>query len=429
MRIIRSGDRNFERTLSALDGRMGETSAGATTEVVGKIIADVRKRGDKALLAYTKKFDRIAPAAKNIRLSDAEISDMERLCNPEVVYALNASAKRIRKFHMRQVERSWSASEPGAKLGQIIRPIEAVGIYVPGGKASYPSSALMNAIPARIAGVKRIVMVSPAPGGEMNPHTIAAARIAGVDEIYRVGGAQAIAALAYGTGSIAPVHKIVGPGNAYVAEAKRQVFGKVAIDMVAGPSEILVIADDSARPEVVAADLLSQAEHDENAYPILVTTSHALAKAVAVELKTQTALLDRQDIVKACLRRNCFAFVVEDMDLATRIANRFGPEHLEIITRKPEGIVKKIENAGAIFVGPWTPEALGDYSAGPNHVLPTGGTARFYSPLGVYDFIKRTSYLNFTKAGFEKLADGVMAVAREEGLDAHARAVEIRLKK
>ncbi|MDH5510045.1 MAG: histidinol dehydrogenase [Nitrospinota bacterium] len=429
MKILVAGSLAFDKALTALDGRMGESSSGATAQVVSKIIADVRKRGDKALFAYTRKFDKITPSAKNIRLSDSEIGDMERHCHPKVVHALKTSAARIRRFHMRQVERSWSLNEPGATLGQIIRPIEAVGIYVPGGKASYPSSALMNAIPARIAGVKRIVMVSPAPGGLLNPHTIAAARIAGVDEIFRVGGAQAIAALAYGTSSITPVDKIVGPGNAYVAEAKRQVFGKVAIDMVAGPSEILIIADDAARPDVVAADLLSQAEHDEKAYPILVTTSAALASSVAGELKRQTKKLDRKDIVEACLKRNCFAFVVENIDGAVQIANRFGPEHLEILIKKPGAIVKKIENAGAIFVGPWTPEALGDYSAGPNHVLPTGGTARFYSPLGVYDFIKRTSYLNFTKAGFQKLAGGVMAVAREEGLDAHARAVEIRLKK
>ncbi|MDH4184663.1 MAG: histidinol dehydrogenase, partial [Nitrospinota bacterium] len=352
-----------------------------------------------------------------------------KMANPRVLRALKASAARIRKFHKRQMEASWSLTEPGATLGQIIRPIEAVGIYVPGGKASYPSSALMNAIPAKIAGVKRIVMASPAPGGLLNPHTIMAAKIAGVDEIYQIGGAQAVAALAYGTDTIAPVDKIVGPGNAWVAEAKRQVFGKVGIDMVAGPSEIMVIADDSARADVVAADLLGQAEHDENAYPILVTTSLKLARAVAIELEKQTELLPRKAIIQQCLKRNCYAFVAKNMGQAVMIANRFGPEHLEIMTKQPGRLVKHINNAGAIFVGEYTPEALGDYSAGPNHVLPTGGSSRFFSPLGVYDFIKRTSYLNFTAAGFGKLAADVMTIAREEGLDAHAQAVQIRLKK
>lgn len=429
MRIVKVGGADYAKILARLEGRMEDGSSGAVAKTVAGIIAAVRKRGDKALFEFTKKFDHLALTAGSVRLTEKEITAMERMADPKVVRALKTAAGRIRRFHRRQVERSWSVTEPGATLGQIIRPIEAVGIYVPGGKASYPSSALMNAIPARIAGVKRIVMASPAPGGQMNPHTVVAARIAGVDEIYRIGGAQAVAALAYGTASIAPVDKIVGPGNAYVAAAKRQVFGKVDIDMVAGPSEILIVADGSARPDVVAADLLSQAEHDENAYPILVTTSLALAQAVAEELKIQAASLPRRAIIEKCLRNNCFALVVDSLDAAVDVANRLGPEHLEIMTGQPDRIARKIINAGAIFVGPWTPEALGDYSAGPNHVLPTGGTARFSSPLGVYDFIKRTSYLSFTQSGFRKLAGGVMAVAREEGLSAHARAVEIRLKK
>lgn len=428
MKIINSSGPEFGKAMRKLSERMGSGPAGVAG-IVEKVIGDVRKRGDAALFRYTKKFDNISLTAKTARISDAQFERAFGEADPKVVSALKKAAVRIRAFHRRQREKSWSFREGDTTLGQIIRPLASAGVYVPGGKASYPSTALMNAIPARIAGVERVVMVSPAPNGEMNPHTLVAAKIAGVDEAWKVGGAQAVAALAYGTKSIRPVDKIVGPGNVYVAEAKRQVFGKVDIDMIAGPSEILVLADGSADPAYIAADLLSQAEHDENAYPILVTTSRALAERVGRELENQTRALDRQKIIRKCLRKNCYAFVTGGLNEAFDIANEFAPEHMELAVKDAGRHIGKVKNAGALFVGHHTPEALGDYCAGPNHVLPTGGTARFSSPLGVYDFVKKTSLLSFGPAGLSKLSKSVTAIAREEGLAAHARAVEIRVKK
>jgi len=428
MKIIKGPGREFRKVMALMDGRM-EAGPSNVEGVVSKIIRDVRKNGDKALLTYTKKFDKALFTSRTMKVSRREFDNAFKKADTTVVRALEKSAVRIVRFHKKQKETSWSTHDNGAELGQLIRPLESAGIYIPGGKASYPSSVLMNALPAKIAGVKRIVMVTPAPGGAIDPYTLVAAKITGVNEVYKAGGAQAVAALAYGTKTIKPVDKITGPGNVYVAEAKRQVFGRVDIDMVAGPSEILVIADGGSNPEFIAADLLSQAEHDENAYPILVTTSSIIAVKVARALETQTKALKRSAIIRKCLRRNCFAIVVKSLNEAFEISNKIAPEHLELQIRNADKYVSHVVNAGAVFVGPWTPEALGDYSAGPNHTLPTGGSARFFSPLGVYDFIKRTSLLSFSQKSFNRLAKNVITIARKEGLSAHASAVEIRIKK
>lgn len=425
MKIIKSGEPSFDRIVTKLENRLSTGPAGIE-ETVSKIIADVKRHGDSALFAYTKKFDNLSLTPATARVTDKEIGEAEKSVNPLVLKALKKAAYRIRSFHKRQKEKSWTVTKGGGTLGQIIRPLDCAGVYVPGGKASYPSTALMNIIPAKIAGVRRVVMVSPAPGGVMDPATITAAKIAGADEIWRVGGAQAVAALAFGTQTISPVVKIVGPGNAYVAEAKRQVFGKVDIDMIAGPSEILVFADDSADPVFIAADLLSQAEHDERAYPLLVTTSEKLANAVKTELARQAKELGRSQIINKCIASNCYGFVVKSVTEGFDLLNRIAVEHLELLIKNAEKQVGKVKNAGAIFVGPWTPEALGDYMAGPNHVLPTGGAARFHSPLGVYDFTKRTSLLSFTRKGLSMLAPETVAIAMQEGLTAHARAVVVR---
>ena len=427
MRIINSGEAAFEKAITRLDRRtdLGDRDVEG---VVSKIVADVKKRGDKALLSYTNKFDRVKMSPSTLRVTKAEFDKAEKESDPNVIRVIKKAATRIRKFHSHQKEKSWTFTESGATLGQIVRPLASVGAYVPGGKAAYPSSVLMNIIPAKIAGVKRVVMVTPTPDGIMNPHVLVAAKIAGVDEVYKVGGAQAVAALAYGTASIARVDKIVGPGNVFVAEAKRQVFGKVDIDMIAGPSEILIIADKTSNPSHIAADLLSQAEHDENAFPILVTTSAKVAESVKYEVLAQVKTLNRRKIAEACIKSNCHLFVVDNLKEAFALSNKIGPEHLELMINNAESYVKNVTNAGAIFVGPWTPEALGDYIAGPNHVLPTAGSARFYSPLGVYDFVKRTSLLKFSEKGFRKLADDAIIFAEEEKLGAHARSVEIRMK-
>ncbi|MBI4829443.1 MAG: histidinol dehydrogenase [Nitrospinae bacterium] len=428
MKIFTQGKPGYAAAVKRIAMRM-ETIDPSVGRAVEKIIAAVRRDGDRALFAYTKKFDGAALSPKTVRVSEREFDWAFKSTGPKVVASLELAARRIREFHERQREQSWSVTSGGAAMGQMLRPLASAGVYVPGGKASYPSSALMNIIPARIAGVGRVVMVTPAPRGELNHATLVAARLAGADEVYKVGGAQAVAALAYGTRSVAPVDKIVGPGNAYVAEAKRRVFGKVDIDMIAGPSEILVLADDSADPAVIAADLLSQAEHDENAWPLLVATSAAVARAAARETAAQVKALPRRKIAEACLKRHGHCFVVKDLDEAFRVANLIAPEHLELLIRGARDGLARVENAGAVFAGPWTPEALGDYMAGPNHVLPTGGAARFSSPLGVYDFVKRTSALEFTREAFEALAEPVMALAELEGLTAHARAVAVRMRR
>ena len=396
-------------------------------ETVRKILNDVREKGDEAVLRLTHQFDRHALPLEKIRVTSDEIKAAYKEINQEELDALGEAAKRIRLFHERQKQDSWTYEEDGIVLGQMVKPLEIVGIYVPGGKASYPSSVLMNAIPAKVAGVKRIVMCSPFPEGQTRPHVLVAADLAGVTEIYKIGGAQAVAAMAFGTGTIPRVDKIVGPGNIFVALAKRLVFGIVDIDMIAGPSEILIVADHSANPSYVAADLLSQAEHDEDAVPILLTPDEALAENVKKELEKQVKALNKKNIAEVSLRNNGYLLVTESLQDAVDMANKIAPEHLELALEKPEEWAKKVQNAGAIFLGHYTPEAMGDYLAGPNHVLPTSGTARFSSPLGVYDFIKRTSLISYTREALQNCGKTVQLLAEMEDLGGHANSVKLRL--
>ena len=408
----------FDAKLAALT-RYDAAQDPAVQKAVRKILAEVRKRGDAAVRAYTKKFDGVVPRqyAVSEKFLDAIPADQAA--------ALRAAHDRIRAFHDKQLQHSWEFTDAdGTRLGQRLSPLERVGLYVPGGKAAYPSSVLMNAVPAKVAGVRELVMASPNP----NALVLAAAALAGVDRVLGIGGAQAIAALAYGTKSIPRVDKIVGPGNAYVAEAKRQVFGEVGIDMVAGPSEILVIADGSAAADWVAMDLFSQAEHDESAQAILLSPDEAFVEAVAVSIGKLIGEMPRRKVIEASLKARGALILTRDLDEACALANRIAPEHLELSVENPEVHVQKIRNAGAIFLGRWSSEAIGDYCAGPNHVLPTAGTARFSSPLGVYDFQKRTSVIGVSKAAAAKLGRIAMTLANGEGLTAHARAAEMRLK-
>ncbi|NJD56218.1 MAG: histidinol dehydrogenase [Nitrospirae bacterium] len=399
----------------------------AIVRSVEDILTNVRRNGDSAVLKYTRRFD--DKKAVRLRIGTSEITRAARSADPKVMKAFAISARRIRRFHEMQKERSWSFTEGDTILGQSIRPLKRIGAYIPGGKAAYPSTVLMNVIPAQVAGVKEIALCVPTPDGYLNPYVMAAIEMLGVTEVYRIGGAQAVAALAYGTVSIPKVDKIVGPGNIYVATAKKMVFGIVDIDMVAGPSEILIIADRSAWPSFAAADMLSQAEHDELASAVLITDSRMFAAAVAEEIGVRVKQLKRKEIAKASLENYGAIIVTRNIKDAVTLSNTIAPEHLEIMTRRPIDIVPSIENAGAIFLGPWSPEALGDYSAGPNHTLPTGGTARFSSPLGVYDFCKRSSMLGFTREGFLRLANVVEAIADIEGLEGHGNTIRVRKEK
>lgn len=401
--------------------------SGPIEEDVRKILEDVREGGDRAVLKYTRRFDDAGVAG--LRLGRAEVRRSADRADRNAVRALETAARRIRRFHEKQKERSWSFTSGEAVLGQIIRPLARVGVYVPGGKAAYPSTVLMNVIPCHVAGVAQIVICVPAPRGELNPYVMSAIRMLGIKEVYRIGGAQAIGAMAYGTESIRGVDKIVGPGNIYVATAKRLVFGLVDIDMIAGPSEILVIADESADPSFVAADLLGQAEHDELASSILVTDSYSFALRVSREVEGQLAVLDRREIARASLERYGAVIITRNLSRAASLANLIAPEHLEIMTAAPTEILPMIENAGAVFLGPWSPEALGDYAAGPNHTLPTGGTARFSSPLGVYDFYKRSSLVAFTRKAFMRISRTVETVADIEGLEAHGNTIRVRRRR
>jgi histidinol dehydrogenase len=399
-------------------------------EAVRAILADVMARGDRALIEWTKRLDRFDPATVGLRLTRGEIESAAASCGAEALEALALAHERIAAFHRRQLPRDERFTDDlGVELGSRWTAIEAVGLYVPGGTAAYPSSVLMNAVPARVAGVPRLVMVVPAPEGRLNPLVLAAARLAGVDEVYRVGGAQAVAALAYGTETIAPVAKIVGPGNAYVAAAKRQVFGTVGIDMVAGPSEVLIIADRDANPDWIAADLLAQAEHDVAAQAILMTDDARLAAAVEAALEGQLATLPRGAVAATAWREHGAMILVRDFEEAVPLADALAPEHLEIETAEAERLAARIRNAGAMFIGRHTPEAIGDYVAGPNHVLPTARSARFSSGLGVLDFMKRTSILKLGAEQLRALGPAAIALGRAEGLDAHARSVAIRLNR
>ena len=397
--------------------------------IVADIIATVRRDKDKALFGYTERFDKAK--LTSLQVSEAEIDEALEAVDPRFIEILKKSAANIRKFHERQVRNSFIINdEDGIVVGQKIIPVDRAGLYVPGGTAAYPSTVLMDAIPAKIAGVREVVMVTPPNAeGKINPVILAAASVAGIDKIYKLGGAQAIAALAYGTESIPKVDKIVGPGNAYVAEAKKQVFGKVSIDMIAGPSEILVLADGTNNPKYIAADLLSQAEHDKMASAVLVTDSESLAYAVSEELEKQIPLLSRAEIARKSIDDNGKIIVAEDLLQAIEISNEIAPEHLEICVDEPFAYLDKIKHAGSIFLGKNCPEALGDYYAGPNHTLPTSGTAKFSSPLSVDDFVKKTQFSFYPKTALEKVADKVAYFANKEGLQAHGKSAIIRFEK
>lgn len=413
-------------TLTAWEGVADE----AVASTVREILTQVRRRGDDALLEYTQRFDRLASAqAANLEISASRWQQALESLPANQRVALEIAAARIRTYAERQKLESWTLTEEdGTALGQQVTPLDRVGLYVPGGKAAYPSSVLMNAIPAKVAGVPEVVMVAPAPGGELNELVLAAAAVAGVDRVFTLGGAQAIAALAYGTATVPRVDKIVGPGNIYVAAAKRQVFGSVGIDMIAGPSEILVVCDGLTDPDWIAMDLFSQAEHDEDAQPILISQDAAFMERVVASVERLLPEMERREVIEASLTRRAALIQVRDLTEAAQVVNFIAPEHLELSVEKPEELLLLIRHAGAIFMGRYAAEALGDYCAGPNHVLPTSRTARFSSPLGVYDFQKRSNLIHCSPKGAATLGSVASVLARGEGLTAHARSAELRLK-
>ena len=428
MRRLATSDSNFENKFAELLASR-ESSAENIAAVVFGILGKVKDEGDKALFALTRKFDRFDAKASNVQVTAHDINDAVSLCSPELMKSLKIAAGRIREYSQRQMPADLDyVDRENVRLGHRWTPLDAVGLYVPGGLAAYPSSVLMNAIPAKVAGVSRLVVAVPAPEGKLNPAVLAAAHVAGVDEIYKIGGAQAVAALAYGTKTIAPVDKIVGPGNAYVAEAKRQVFGRVGIDMIAGPSEVLIIADAKNNPAWIAADLLAQAEHDKDAQSILITDDAAFADAVEAEVRRLLKTLSRADIAGASWEKHGAIILVQNWEEAAALANAIAPEHLELAALNPEALMKNIRHAGAIFLGAHTPEVLGDYVAGPSHVLPTSGTARFSSGLSVFDFLKRTSIVGCSESAFGKLAPYAGTMADAEGLSAHALSLAVRKK-
>ena len=430
MRIVRSNDQTRQNILANLLKRDPNNYSGYE-KTVQAIVEDVKSRRDEAILEYTKKFDGVELTPEELRVTAEEIEEALSLVEPSLLAVMKKSMKNIKEYHEKQKQYSWFDSRPdGTILGQKVTPLASVGVYVPGGKAAYPSSVLMNIIPAKVAGVSRIVMVTP-PGkdGKVNPVTLAAAHLAGVTDAYKVGGAQAIAALAFGTGAIPRVDKIAGPGNIFVALAKKAVYGHVSIDSIAGPSEILVLADDSANPRYVAADLLSQAEHDELASAILVTASMELAKKVSAEAEAFVQKLSRQSILEKSLENYGYILVEDSMEDAIETANQIASEHLEIVTKNPFEVMTKIQNAGAIFLGEYSSEPLGDYFAGPNHVLPTNGTAKFFSPLGVDDYVKKSSIIYYSKEALEPIHKDIETFAEAEGLTAHANSIRVRFEK
>ena len=427
MQFLDIREEGFQAKFDAIVER-GEESGREVEVVVLGIINDVRKRGDEALLDYTRRFDRLECDAAGLEVTQAEIEQAMSQVDEADIAALKLAVERVARFHEKQKQQSWlSTEEPDIMLGQKVTPLAKVGIYVPGGKACYPSSVIMNAVPAKVAGVGEIIMVVPAPGGEMNPHVLTAAKLSGVDRIFRIGGAQAVAALAYGTATVPRVDKVTGPGNIYVATAKKLVFGQVGIDMIAGPSEILVINDGSGNPAHIAADLLSQAEHDELASSVLITTDRSFGEAVAAEVERQLKELSREKIARKSWESFGVIIVAGNLEEAIAFSNRIAPEHLELAVENSFEILPLITNAGAIFMGHYTPEASGDYLAGPNHTLPTGGTARFFSPLSVDDFVKKSSIIHFTKGGLQRVGRDVVRISELEGLDAHGRSVSLRL--
>lgn len=422
--IEANGKREYE-ALSSISKRSGQVDRRVTTEVQ-KIIDDVDVRGDEAVMEYTRRFD--GTDARLVAIMRDELSQYAQNCDTSVYNALKNAAQNIQDFHRRQLSQSWlTTGKNGVITGQRIRGLGRVGIYVPGGTAAYPSSVLMNAIPARIAGVKEIIMVTPpSKNGKINNVVMAAAFIAGVDKVYLCGGAQAVAALAFGTDSMDRVDKIVGPGNIYVATAKRLLFGKVDIDMIAGPSEILIIADDTADPDFIAADLMSQAEHDMLASSILLTTSKRIAHQTVERLKDNISSLSRADIIRRSLKDYGAIIICDDIAKAVDLANRLAPEHLEVMCENPMDYISQIDNAGSVFLGKYSPEPLGDYYAGPNHVLPTGGTARFFSPLSVDSFVKKSSFIYYTREALKKASEDIVTLSNAEGLDAHANSIRVR---
>ncbi|MCR5100740.1 MAG: histidinol dehydrogenase [Butyrivibrio sp.] len=429
MRIIKLTEETKQELINNLLKR-SPSSYSEYENTVAEIVNNVRTNKDKALFEYTAKFDKADINAENIRVTDAEIKEAYKALDDDFIEVMKKSAENIRVFHEKQKRNTWiDTKDDGSILGQRILPIELSGVYVPGGKAAYPSSVLMNVVPAKVAGVQRIIMCTP-PGkdGKVNPGTLVAADIAGVTEVYKVGGAQAIAAMAFGTESVPKVDKITGPGNIFVALAKKTCFGYVSIDSIAGPSEILVIADETANPKYVAADLLSQAEHDELASAILITTSEKLAGEVSDEISKFLEKLDRAEIIKKSLDNYGYAFVAENLNDAIDAANTIASEHLEIITANPFEVMTKIKNAGAIFLGSYSSEPLGDYFAGPNHILPTNGTARFFSPLSVDDFVKKTSIISYSEEALRAVHKDIELFAKKEGLTAHANSIAVRFE-
>lgn len=429
IKILKTQDADFDGKLRATLAFEGE-SAAVVDLAVDKILEQIRTHGDAALISLTNKFDHTeAVSMDDLTVDEGTLESAISSVDESVLESLRDAAHRIENYHQRQIQESWSyRDESGSLLGQKILPLARAGLYVPGGKAAYPSSVLMNAIPARVAGVKEIVMVAPTPNGVVNPVVLAAAQIAGVTQIYKIGGAQAIGAMAYGTETITKVNKIVGPGNAYVAAAKKKVFGAVGIDMIAGPSEILIICDGKTDPDWIVMDLFSQAEHDELAQSILISNDEAFLRLIQERVTALLPEMPRKSVIKKSLEDRGAMILVKSLGEACEIANRIAPEHLELSVEEPIALLDQIENAGAIFIGKYTSEALGDYCAGPNHVLPTSGTSRFSSPLGVYDFQKRTSLIEVSESGARGLGLIAAKLAREEGLEAHARSAEKRFK-
>ncbi len=427
MKLIRTDSRGFAKVRSQLLSR-GVTYGESIESSVRKIINDVRVNGDKALIKYTKKFDNVSLTPAILQVDQKVIKEAYSKVNRSDVKDFKYAASRIMEFHKHQKISGWQYKDKGVMLGQIVTPLDRVGVYVPGGKAVYPSTVLMSVIPAKIAGVKDVIICTPTPGGEINPYVLVAADIAGADKIYTIGGAQAVAAMALGTDTVPRVDKIVGPGNIYVAIAKKLLYGHVDIDMIAGPSEILIVADDSADPAFVAMDLLSQAEHDEEAVAILITPSKALAEKVIHNVKSEMKVQSRRKVIQNSLNNHGISIITKDLKEAVELTNEFASEHLSLQVAEPMKLLKEIRHAGAIFLGSFTPQTMGDYVAGPNHTLPTGGTARFFSPLSVDDFVKKTSVVMYNKGALKK--DGVVAsrLAEIEGLNAHSEAVKIRMK-
>jgi histidinol dehydrogenase len=431
VRVFRAGEKGFEKYLSEVEGRAAQDSL-RLEKKVRPILKGVRKRGDEALVHYTQVFDGLRIPIHQLQVKGSEVKEAYSKVPRDFLGTLKKATRRIQKFHQLMSKRftlSLKGKEKGIWLKQVIKPLERVGIYVPGGKASYPSTVLMAAIPAKVAGVQEIFMVTPPQGEGISPAVLVAADLAGVDRIYRVGGVQAIAALAYGTKLIPKVDKIVGPGNQYVAAAKRLVYGEVDIDMVAGPSEIVIVSDESTPSSFIAADLISQAEHDEMALAILITNSEAFGKEVRKGVERQLSSLKRRKVASESLNRRGAILIVKNLEQAMQWVNRIAPEHLEIAVSRPLSLIKSVRHAGAVFLGPYTPEAIGDYMAGPNHILPTAGTARFSSPLGVEDFIKRINLLSFTRSALERFEKDVKRFAEWEGLEGHYQSIQKRMEK